>query len=170
MTAVVIYLLAVVAANLFILWFGPGAAIVTAFLLIGLDLTLRDALHDLWEGRLLWVKMLALILSGSAITIVLNYEAMRIAIASTAAFLTAGIGDALVYTVLRKKRFLIRANGSNVAGSALDSLVFPTLAFGTLMPGIIAGQFLAKLAGGFLWSLVLQRFFTPRESPETLTA
>ena len=169
MISVFIYLLAVVLANMIILWFGPQAAIITAFLFIGLDLTLRDKLHDQWQGKHLWLKMLALICGGSAISIALNWDALPIALASAAAFLCAGIVDSLVYAGLRKKRFLIRANGSNVAGSAVDSIVFPTLAFGAFMPEIVLGQFVAKFVGGFLWSLVLQRFFA-QDSPEVQSA
>lgn len=169
MISVFIYLLAVVLANMIILWFGPQAAIITAFLFIGLDLTLRDKLHDQWQGKHLWLKMLALICGGSAISIALNWDVLPIALASAAAFLCAGIADSLVYAELRKKRFLIRANGSNVAGSAVDSIVFPTLAFGAFMPEIVLGQFVAKFVGGFLWSLVLQRFFA-QDSPEVQSA
>ena len=159
MILVLIYLLAVMLANMLILWFGPQAAVITAFLFIGLDLSLRDKLHDLWRGGQLWWKMLALICGGSAISIVLNWDALPIALASATAFLVASFGDALVYEVLRKKRFMIRANGSNVVGSAIDSIIFPTLAFGVFMPEIVVGQFVAKFVGGFLWSLVLQNYF-----------
>ena len=79
-------------------------------------------------------------------------------------FLAAGVGGSLVYAGLRKKYFMIRANGSNVAGSAIDSIVFPTLAFGVFMPEIVLGQFVAKFVGGFLWSLVLQKFFSKDEA------
>ena len=78
-------------------------------------------------------------------------------------FLAAGVGGSLVYAGLRKKHFMIRVNGSNVAGSAIDSIVFPTLAFGVFMPEIVLGQFVAKFVGGFLWSLVLQNFFRKDE-------
>jgi uncharacterized PurR-regulated membrane protein YhhQ (DUF165 family) len=50
-----------------------------------------------------------------------------------------------------------RSNISNVAGAAVDSLVFPTIAFGVLMPHIVAMQFFAKIAGGFIWSLLINR-------------
>ena len=163
MILVFIYLLAVVLANMLILWLGPQAAVITAFLFIGLDLSLRDKLHDQWHGKQLWWKMLALICGGSAISIVLNWDALPIAWASATAFLAAGVGDALVYAGLRKKRFMIRANGSNVVGSAIDSIVFPTLAFGVFMPEIVLGQFVAKFVGGFLWSLVLQKYFSKDE-------
>jgi len=59
---------------------------------------------------------------------------------------------------LRKRIFLVRANGSNVAGAGLDSLIFPTIAFGGLMPVIVLGQFVAKVLGGFVFSLIIQRF------------
>ena len=49
---------------------------------------------------------------------------------------------------------LLRVNGSNVVGAAVDSLVFPTLAFGAFLWPIVLGQFAAKVAGGVLWSLV----------------
>ncbi|MDG1177262.1 MAG: hypothetical protein P8O73_03090, partial [SAR324 cluster bacterium] len=58
---------------------------------------------------------------------------------------------------------IIGANGSNVAGSVIDPIVFPTLAFGVFMPEIVLGQFVAKFVGGFLWSLVLQNFFRKDE-------
>jgi hypothetical protein len=163
MILVFIYLLAVVLANMLILWLGPQAAVITAFLFIGLDLSLRDKLHDQWHGEQVWWKMLALICGGSAISIVLNWDALPIALASATAFLAAGVGDALVYAGLRKKRFMIRVNGSNVAGSAIDSIVFPTLAFGVFMPEIVLGQFVAKFVGGFLWSLVLHKYFNKDE-------
>ena len=105
------------------------------------------------------MKMLALICGGSAITVVLNWEALPIAIASATAFLAAGIGDALLYMRLRRYKFLIRSNGSNIAGSALDSIIFPTMAFGVFMPEIILGQFVAKIAGGAIWSFILQKTY-----------
>ena len=155
MIAPIIYLVAIVIANLMLLWFGPVASIYNAFILIGLDLSLRDKLHDQWQGNNLWLKMLLLICGGSAITVVLNWEALPIALASATAFLVSGVGDALVYSGLRQHKFLVRSNGSNVAGSALDSVIFPTMAFGVFMPEIILGQFAAKIAGGAIWSYII---------------
>ena len=160
MILVSIYLLAVVLANMLVVWFGPQAAFITAFLFIGLDLSLRDKLHDQWKGNQLWWKMFVLICGGSAISILLNWNALPIALSSATAFLAAGVGDAIVYARLYKKKFIVRSNGSNIAGSVIDSIVFPTLAFGVFMPKIILGQFVAKFVGGFLWSLVLQKYFS----------
>lgn len=153
MSAVVLYLAAIVAANLSVAAFGPSVVVVNAFLLIGLDLTLRDRLHDEWRGR--WLPMVALIATGGALSYLLNRDAAQIALASTVAFtLSAGL-DALTYALLGDRARLLRVNGSNVVGAAADSLLFPTLAFGAFLWPIVLGQFAAKVAGGFLWSLVL---------------
>ena len=130
--------------------------IVNAFLLIGLDLSTRDVLHEAWHHRGLVWKMGVLIATGGAITWALNHDAGRIAVASTLAFSLAAATDAVIYSVLFKRRRLVKMNGSNIASAAVDSLVFPTVAFGVLMPWIVLGQFAAKVAGGFLWSLVLR--------------
>lgn len=158
MIYVLVYLGAIVSANLLIIWFGPVISILNAFLLIGLDLSLRDRLHDLWKGEGLWWKMLALICGGSAITVLLNYDALPIALASATAFLASGVGDALTYHRLRDRSFMVRANGSNVTGSLIDSLVFPIMAFGfPPLWGIVAGQFAAKIAGGAVWAFLIDR-------------
>ena len=158
MIYVLVYLGAIVSANLLIIWFGPVISILNAFLLIGVDLSLRDRLHDLWKGEGLWWKMLALICGGSAITVLLNYDALPIALASATAFLASGVGDALTYHRLRDRSFMVRANGSNVTGSLIDSLVFPIMAFGfPPLWGIVAGQIAAKIAGGAVSAFLIAR-------------
>lgn len=154
---IALYLIAIVAANLSVAYFGPSATIINAFLFIGLDLTTRDKLHDAWGGRNLWPKMFALIAAGSLISYLLNRTAGMIAIASTVAFLAAGLTDAFMYQVLRERRYLVRVNGSNVPAALVDSIVFPTIAFGALLPWIVLGQFAAKVLGGFVWSLLLNQ-------------
>lgn len=157
MTAVLVaaYLGAIVAANLLVAAFGPAVTIVNAFLLIGLDLTCRDRLHDRW-GDHLARNMGLLIGTGGLLSWLVNADAGHIALASTVAFVVAAVADAVVYHAARRWPYLARVNTSNVAGAAADSLLFPTLAFGGLLWGITAGQFVAKLAGGFVWSLVLK--------------
>jgi uncharacterized PurR-regulated membrane protein YhhQ (DUF165 family) len=149
------YLLAIVLANLTVVWFGPGVTIVNAFLFIGLDLTARDKLHDIWHGRHLWPKMAALIATGSALSWLLNRGAGQIAIASMAAFGAAAIVDAVVYHALKGESRIVRINGSNVPSALVDSLIFPTLAFGGFLPLIVLGRFVAKVGGGFVWSRIL---------------
>lgn len=137
--------------------FGPNASIVNAFLFIGMDLSTRDKLHDAWNGRGLVWKMTALIAAGSLLSYLLNRSAGPIALASFVAFAAAATVDAIAYHFLRDRARLVRVNGSNVFSAAVDSLVFPTLAFGGLNLAITLGQFTAKVAGGFVWSLILQR-------------
>ncbi|MGE5681327.1 MAG: VUT family protein [Bacillota bacterium] len=157
MFSVIAYLCAIVLANMTVYWFGPISTPINAFFLIGLDLTLRDKLHDKWMDNKLWLKMFMLIAAGSVITFILNRNAGHIALASVISFAAAAFADAIAYTALHKKSFMIRSNGSNLAGSLLDSVLFPTIAFGVVMPWVILGQFFAKVCGGFLWSLLLSK-------------
>lgn len=153
------YLVAIVAANLLVAQFGPSVAIINALLFIGLDLTARDHLHETWKGARLVVKMTLLIGAGSALSWFLNRDAGQIALASFVAFACAGIADAIVYHLLGERARLLKINGSNVISAAVDSAIFPALAFGfPLLWGVMLGQFVAKVGGGFLWSLVLARF------------
>lgn len=158
---IVLYLVAIVFANLTVAQFGPSVTIVNAFLFIGLDLSVRDYLHDRWQGKALWLKMLVLIGAGSLLSYALNINAGPIALASFVAFAAAGGADTLMYWALGERARLVKINGSNVVSAAVDSLIFPILAFGfPVLWWVVLGQFAAKVAGGFIWSLVLSRFFS----------
>jgi queuosine precursor transporter len=152
---IVLYLAAIVAANLIIARLGPQATIVTAFIFIGLDITTRDRLHESWRGSNLWPKMAALIAAGSLLSWIMNRDAGQIALASLAAFAASGATDAIVYHAMKDRAWLVKVNGSNVASAAIDSVIFPTLAFGELLPLIMLGQFIAKVAGGAVWAFIL---------------
>jgi uncharacterized PurR-regulated membrane protein YhhQ (DUF165 family) len=151
-TAVAAYAAAIVAANLSVAAFGPAISPLNAFLFIGFDLALRDWLHI----RLKAWQMLALIAAAGGLSYGLNPAAGIIAIASTTAFIAAAVVDWGVFTAV-KGSWLKRSNMSNVAAAAVDSLVFPTIAFGALMPHIVAMQFIAKVLGGALWTWILNR-------------
>ena len=153
----VIYIAALVAANLLVAWLGVWFSLVNAFVLIGLDLSLRDKLHDLWEGEKLPIKMGGLIATASVVSYAINPATGMIAFASLAAFSLSMVADSVVYQYLKYKDKVIRINGSNIAGAAVDSVVFPTIAFGGLMLEIVALQFLAKVFGGFIWGKILNR-------------
>jgi queuosine precursor transporter len=155
MQYVAIYITTLVAANVGVAHFGPAAMPVIAFFLIGLDLTLRDRLHDQWRGRLLWPRMFALIAVSGVISYALNPASGAIAVASVLAFSLSSLADAAAYHVLLERTWAVRANGSNVVGAAVDSVVFPLLAFGTAVPSIVLAQFGAKILGGMLWALAI---------------
>lgn len=155
----IIYLLAIVVANLLIVEFAvvfPAITAIVAFTLIGLDLALRDSLHDSWIGRGLLPRMTALIVAGGIVSYLINADAATVAIGSSVAFALAATGDTIVYHILRHRKYLTRANASNITGAAIDSLVFPLIALSFLSPStlatVIVGQFLAKSFGGAVWS------------------
>lgn len=150
--AIAVYAIAMTLANLSIATFGPWVSPINAFVLIGLDLALRDWLHV----RLKLWQMGALIASTGVLTFAFNPAAGQIAVASAVAFTAAALVDWGTFARLRGS-WMLRANGSNVAGAAVDSLIFPTLAFGVLMPHIVAMQFVAKIAGGAIWTWLLNR-------------
>ena len=152
-----IYIAALVAANLLVAWLGVWFSLVNAFVLIGLDLSLRDKLHDLWEGEKLPIKMGGLIATASVVSYAINPATGMIAFASLAAFSLSMVADSVVYQYLKYKDKVNRINGSNIAGAIVDSVVFPTIAFGGLMLEIVALQFLAKVIGGFIWGKILNR-------------
>lgn len=150
--AIAAYAAAMTTANLAVATFGPSITPINAFVLIGLDLALRDWLHV----RLKPWQMAALIGITGLLTYVLNPDAGRIAAASAASFTVAALADWAAFARISGS-WIKRANGSNVVGAAVDSMVFPTLAFGVLMPQIVLAQFVAKVAGGALWAWVLNQ-------------
>ena len=155
MIYITMYLAAIILANLSSAYFGPSASVVNAFLFIGLDLTARDKLHEAWhKNGLLW-KMGLLIVAGSVISYLLNRNAGMIAVASFAAFATAALVDTVVYQFLYKRSYLVKVNGSNIVSAAVDSLVFPTIAFGVFLSLVILGQFIAKVFGGAIWAKII---------------
>lgn len=157
MWLVLLYLGAVVAANLSVTYFGPISTPINAFFLIALDLTTRDGLHERWHGRHLWLKMFGLIAVGGFLSWLMNRDAAQIAIASCVSFVAAGLTDAVVYQILFERSRVVKLNGSNIVSSAVDSFLFPTLAFGGFIWWATVGQFAAKVAGGYIWSLILKK-------------
>ena len=158
---VALYLAAIVAANLSVSHWGPSAAIYNAFLFIGLDLTTRDRLHDLWHGHLIR-NMGLLIAAGSVLSYLLGLAlgtgpfVGRIALASCVAFAAAATADAVTYHLLRRRSWYERVNQSNMVGAAVDSLVFVALwPFGFQFT-LAFTLFAAKVAGGVVWSFVLR--------------
>lgn len=151
--AIFVYAFALVFANFLIITFGPSVSPINSFFFIGLDITMRDWLHV----RLKTWQMIGLIIATGAITYIFNPSAAHIAIASSVSFTAAALVDWGTFAKL-KGSWVMRSNGSNVASAAIDSLLFPTIAFGVLMPHIVVLQFCAKLAGGAMWSLLIARW------------
>jgi len=155
MVFAVIFLASVVAANLIVGRLGPWVTPIVAFVLIGLDLSLRDKLHESWHNKGLWWKMLILIVVSGAITYLINRGAGRIAVGSVVAFIVALAFDALVYERLFHRERVLKMNASNVVSAAMDTVLFVWIAFGVFMWQVMLVQYAAKVVGGFFWSLLL---------------
>jgi len=149
---VFVYVASICVANLSVHLFGPAITPVNAFFLIGLDFAVRDKLHE----RFGVLKMLALIAAAGGLSAALNPATGVIALASVSAFAAASLTDTLVYQSMIKRPWLTKSNGSNLAASAVDSIVFSLMAFGSIMPFVVVGQFLAKVLGGAVWSWLLR--------------
>lgn len=158
MLYVIIYVSAICAANLLVAAFGPSVTPINAFILIALDMTLRDRLHDLWAGKGVALRMACLISLSGLLSYAINPASGMIAIASVAAFAISATLDSLVYQACIKKDWPVRTNASNIAGAASDSVAFPLIAFGSMMPEIVLAQFAAKVVGGAIWSAIIGRF------------
>jgi hypothetical protein len=161
---ILIYILAIVLANVSTTVFGPKMSVVNAFLFIGLNITTRDSLHEKWYAKGLFIKMLMLIFIGSTISYMLSSKTFMISLASFVSFLISSLADFMVYHKNIRKSLFFKINSSNILSAFLDSILFPTIAFGKIMPLIIALQFLMKISGGFIWSLILTNGYRKQEN------
>ena len=147
-----IYISSICAANFSVSYFGPASTPVNAFLLIGLDFVIRDKMHQ----KIGFARVMAMVIIAGVISYAINPAAGIIATASVSAFMLSSFVDASVYQALIKRNWMVKSNLSNVAASAVDSITFPLIAFGALMPWVVAGQFFAKVLGGAMWSWLLR--------------
>lgn len=153
-----LYLAAVIAANQIIAAEGKAAVLYVGAGLVGLTIVTRDRLHDLFaDYRVL--KMGLLIFAGSAISYLINGNAAtaRIAEASAAAFAVSESLDAVAYWALHRRPWLERSNTSNVVSATADTLIFFQIAFGAIPVELAFAQIAAKVAGGYVYSVLLQR-------------
>lgn len=147
-----VYVAAICAANLLVAHFGPWITPINAFVLVGLDMVLRDILHERY-GILLSVILSAV---AGGISYLINPAAGIIAVASLVAFVAAALVNACVYQLMIRQAWLRKSNAGNVAAAAVDSVLFPVIAFGAFLPAIVLAQFVCKTAGGALWSWMLK--------------
>jgi uncharacterized PurR-regulated membrane protein YhhQ (DUF165 family) len=154
------FLAAIIIANLTVTEYGAAAIIPNAFFLIGLDLITRDRLADFW-GTTKWLKMTLLILAGGFINYWVNRHTATITEASVISFCAAEAVEATAYHILRHQRWTDRAPRAAIFGAAVDSIVFPTLAFGAFDLTTSFDQFIAKLAGALIWTWVISAVLPP---------
>jgi len=154
---IVLYLSSAVAANMVVNTYGQSALPFTAFVLIPFDLTVRDTLHERWRGPSLWSRMAMLVAGGSVFSMLANPYSWRVAVASFVSFAAAGAADAFVYHGLSNRSRAWRMNASNAASAAVDSVVFPLVAFAVIVPALSIQQWAYKFVGGVAWVFILTR-------------
>lgn len=150
-----VYLGAIVAANLLITALGPAWVIPVGLVLIGLDLAVRDKLHDRTSGRDLVVLMGLLIATGGAISYALNADAGRVAVASSVAFTLGALVDAVAYQLLKARRPWVRSAASSAPAGLVDSAAFLIILTGGLPIVLIITQAVAKALGAAAWARLL---------------
>ena len=116
---------------------GFGFMAPSGVLLIGLALVAMDWLQELTS----WKWAVIAVVFGSLLSLWTSNP--FIAIASASAFFVAEMFDLAVYTPLRKKGKHIAVLASGIVGSAIDSLLFVYLAFGSF--DFSVGTFVGKL-------------------------
>jgi uncharacterized PurR-regulated membrane protein YhhQ (DUF165 family) len=161
------YLAAIVAANLITTHYAkqghPEVSVYTAFALVAFDFVARDVLHDWYRGRTRVAVLAALILAGSLVSWLANPDSAEVAKWSALAFGAAMLVDGAVYAAYNHLPWLERSNLSNVAGAITDSAVFCA---GLGFPFIVAfGQVTAKVAGGLLFALAVDRLLPENVRP-----
>lgn len=153
---VIIYVLLAVVANILVSEFGPVMIPINSFFLIGADMVIRDKMHNKWKGKNLWLKMILSIASAGVISALISPGSYMIAFASFASFFVSSIANTIVYDKLFNKEWMIKSNGSNAVGSVIDSFMFPTIAFGVIMPEIVIMQIAMKTLGSLFWSCLIK--------------
>lgn len=115
----------------------------------GLGFLLRDRLNEIASRR--WV--IGAIITGAALSFSLGANVtipgghVSIAVASGAAFLFSELCDYAAYAPLRERTLPGAVAVSQVVGAVVDSMLFLTLAFGSL--ALLGGQIWGKLLVSF---------------------
>ena len=120
----------------------PGVMAPSGVLMIGAALVLRDIVQRLLGPA--W----AIVAIGIGACLSLLLAPPALVLASGAAFLLSELVDFAVYTPLQRRRLLLAVIASSAVGLVVDSIVFLTLAFGSL--DYLGGQVIGKA-----WALLL---------------
>lgn len=114
----------------------PGLMAPSGVLTVGAALVLRDVVQ-----RCLGLGWgFAAIVIGAALSALVAPASL--VLASAAAFLLSEFADFAIYTPLQRERLMLALLASSIVGLVIDSVVFLSLAFGSLafLPGQIVGK------------------------------
>jgi uncharacterized PurR-regulated membrane protein YhhQ (DUF165 family) len=120
----------------------PGVMAPSGVLMIGAALVLRDIVQRLVGSG--W--SLVAIAAGASLSLLLAPPTL--VLASGAAFFLGELADFAVYTPLQRRRLLLAIVASSAVGLVVDSIVFLTIAFGSL--DFFVGQVIGKA-----WALLI---------------
>lgn len=101
------------------------------------------------------LSLLLLTALASAITIIINHDAIPIAMASVAGFTAAQVVAGIAYQLLMQKAFFAKVNGTDLLAVIIDSIIFQIIAFGGLHWNIVGLQVALKSIGGLVWYIIL---------------
>lgn len=154
MTAALIYVLAVLGANLTATWFLPlpgFGQVAVGTILFGFTFTQRDRMHA--RGRRFVYSIIALATLLSIGLSMVGHVPPRIIVASVIAIVIAETADTEIYQRLLARSWWHRVLTSNAVSIPLDSLFFNLVAFaGVFAPrelvAIIFGEILVKFLVG----------------------
>ena len=154
-----IYIIAVLAANYTATWFIPFpifGMVSVGTLIFGITFTQRDRVHQF--GR----KSVYLMIFIAAIGMVLESLFLgiewRIIIASFIAIVLSETADTEIYQKLLQKPWMQRVIGSNLVSIPLDSVLFNIIAFAgvfkiPMLVAIVFGEIVTKFTTGFIAAL-----------------
>lgn len=150
-----LYLFTIVLANLIAYILGQKGLIITAFFLVPFDFIIRSYFHETWKGVKLLKNLISLITLGGLISFIINFNMIKIAVASTAAFIIANIIASFFYQYFIKYKYFIKVNGSDIIAIIVDSFIFQYIAFYNISIFIMSLQILIKMLGGFFWYWII---------------
>jgi hypothetical protein len=154
---IAIYLAVLVAANLVVYTTGQVALLLTGLVLVPLDFSIRVRLQEAWSGPGLWLRLAVLMVAGGGLTILVLPDASQVALASVSAFAAGSLLGAVVYAAALRWRTTVARGCSLGAMAAIDSVVFPMLAFEQVSGWLMVGQFLMKWLASGVFLVILNR-------------
>ena len=159
MRSAVIYVVAVLVANLTATWFIPlpvfGQVAVGTFI-FGFTFTQRDRMHR--KGRKFVYSVISVAALLSALLSLAGQISARIIVASVIAILIAETADTEIYQRLLAQSWWHRVLKSNAVSIPLDSLFFNIVAFldvlePSMLVSLIVGEIVVKFAVGALTAI-----------------
>lgn len=139
-------------ANLMVSWFGVWVTPFNALIIIAADMVIRDRIQFSMGFAM---SLYACFMAG-LVTVVIAPDAGMIALASCASVILAGVASAVTFKV-RSGDFYRKAYPANISAALVDSIAFPLIAFGSVMPGVTIAQFAAKVIGATVILMILKR-------------